>query len=85
MAPALEIKRSMGIIQKFDEKGEYKPIPFLSNSYYYDDNFSRDDNSRNKIDIRIELYSFEDIYELASSRNGMNLILKKFEANLIIL
>lgn len=75
----------MGIIQKFDEKGEYKPIPFLSNSYYYDDNFSRDDNSRNKIDIRIELYSFEDIYELASSRNGMNLILKKFEANLIIL
>lgn len=75
----------MGIIQKFDEKGEYKPILFLSNSYYYDDNFSRDDNPRNKIDIRIELYSFEDIYELASSRNGMNLILKKFEANLIIL
>lgn len=79
MAPALEIKRSMGIIQKFDEKGEYKPIPFLSNSYYYDDNFSRDDNSRNKIDIRIELYSFEDIYELASSRNGMNLILKNLK------
>lgn len=81
MAPALEIKRPMGIIQKFDEKGEYKPIPFLSNSYYYDDNFSRDDNPRNKIDIRIELYSFEDIYELASSRNDVFFRLLKNEFN----
>ena len=61
--------------------GGYKPIPFLSNSYYYDDNFSRDDNPRNKIDIRIELYSFEDIYELASSRNDVFFRLLKNEFN----
>lgn len=51
--------------------GGYKPIPFLANSYYFEDNFSKDDNPRNKMDIRIELYSFEDIYELASNRNNV--------------
>ncbi len=63
--------------------GGYKPIPFLKNSYYFDDNFSIDDNPRHKMDIRIELYSFEDIYELASSRNEVffRLLRKEFEFN----
>lgn len=49
--------------------GGYKPIPFLENSYYFDDDFRIDNNPRLTLPIRIELYSFEDIYELASSRN----------------
>ena len=61
--------------------GGYKPIPFLANSYYFEDNFSKDDNPRNKMDIRIELYSFEDIYELASNRNNVffKLLKKEFD------
>ena len=48
----------------------YDSIPFLENSYYNNnDAFSIDNSPRNKIPIRIELYSFEDIYELAASRN----------------
>lgn len=61
--------------------GGYKPVPFLNDSYYYDDSFYKDDNPKNKIDIRIELYSFEDIYELASNRNEVffRLLKKEFE------
>ena len=61
--------------------GGYKPIPFLANSYYFEDNFSKDDNPRNKMDIRIEPYSFEDIYELASNRNNVffKLLKKEFD------
>ena len=42
---------------------------------------SKDDNPRNKMDIRIELYSFEDIYELASNRNNVffKLLKKEFD------
>ena len=48
----------------------YDSIPFLENSYYNNnDAFSIDNSPRNKIPIRIELYSFEDIYELAASRS----------------
>lgn len=63
--------------------GNFNPIPFLSDSYYYDDSFPKDDNPRNKKDIRLELYSFEDIYELASSRNEVffRLLKKEFEFN----
>ena len=59
----------------------YHPIPFLENSYYGDDEFSIDNNPRNKKSIRIELYSFEDIYNLASSRNEVffKLLKKEFE------
>ena len=50
--------------------GDFEPIPFLSNSYYKEEKFSIDEhNPKKKKSIRIELYSFEDIYELASSRN----------------
>lgn len=63
--------------------GNFNPIPFLSDSYYYDDSFPKDDNPRNKKDIRLELYSFEDIYELASNRNEVffKLLKKEFEFN----
>jgi len=57
----------------------YRPIPFLENSYYGDDEFSKDNNPRNKVPIRIELYSFEDIYSLASSRNDVFFKLLKNE------
>lgn len=61
----------------------YRPIPFLENSYYGDDEFSIDNNPRNKVPIRIELYSFEDIYDLASSRNNVffKLLKNEFEVN----
>ncbi len=63
--------------------GGYHPIPFLENSYYNDDDFSKNGNPRDKMPIRIELYSFEDIYELASSRNEVffKLLKKEFEFN----
>ena len=58
----------------------YHEIPFLTNSYYLDADFSKDNkNPRNKMPIRIELYSFEDIYDLASSRNDVFLRLLKNE------
>lgn len=59
----------------------FNPIPFLKDSYYYDDCFPKDNNPRNKKDIRIELYSFEDIYELAANRNEVffKLLRKEFE------
>lgn len=49
--------------------GKYNPIPFLRDSFYLDDTFPKDDNPRNRMNIRIEMYSYEDIYELASGRN----------------
>lgn len=50
--------------------GTYDPIPFLENSYYRDDYFTPVLNKpKEKVNIRIELYSFEDIYLLAQSRN----------------
>ena len=60
--------------------GRYYEIPFLSNSFYLDDEFSKEnENPRNKMPIRIELYSFEDIYDLASSRNEVFLRLLRNE------
>lgn len=50
--------------------GSYTPIPFLENSYYFDDFFPKT-SPKDKMPIRIELYSFEDIYYLASSRNNV--------------
>lgn len=62
--------------------GDFEPIPFLANSYYKDERFSIDDkNPKLKMPIRIELYSFEDIYDLAFSRNQVffKLLQKEFE------
>ena len=61
----------------------YSPVPFLKNSYYRNDEFSIDNNPRKKIDIRIELYSYEDIYSLASSRNDVFFKLLKNEFEVI--
>lgn len=49
----------------------YEPIPFLENSFYKDEHFYPSGKPREKVPIRIELYSFEDIYRLASSRNDV--------------
>lgn len=61
----------------------FKRIPFLQASFYHDDSFPKGDNPDYKIDIRIELYSFEDIYELAANRNEVffKLLKKEFELN----
>lgn len=63
--------------------GKYNQIPFLEDSYYLDEEFSKDNSPKNKMPIRIELYSFEDIYELATSRNKVffRLLKKEFEFN----
>lgn len=62
---------------------KHNQIPFLEDSYYLDEEFSKDNSPKNKIPIRIELYSFEDIYELASSRNNVffRLLKKEFDFN----
>ena len=64
--------------------GDFEPIPFLNNSYYKDEKFSIGSNNPTaKKAIRIELYSFEDIYELAYSRNNVffKLLQNEFGAN----
>ena len=62
--------------------GDYDPIPFLPNSYYKDDRFAISDDPRNKVSIRIELYSYEDIHKLASNRNEVFFRLLKREYEL---
>ena len=54
----------------------------MSNSYYKDEKFSIGANNPTaRKPIRIELYSFEDIYELAYSRNQVFFKLLKKEFN----
>lgn len=61
----------------------FQRIPFLKNSYYADDSFARPNSNdpMDKVAIRLEVYSYEDIYELASSRNKVffNLLKREFE------
>ena len=61
--------------------GRYESIPFLENSFYCDDAFFIDGDPKHKIGIRIELYSYEDIYQLASDRNSVffKLLRKEFD------
>ena len=59
--------------------GTYDGIPFLNDSYYKDDYFNPSGKPKEKVPIRIELYSFEDIYKLASSRNEVFFRLLKNE------
>ena len=70
-------------LSSINVSGTYYQIPFLEDSYYLDEHFSKDGNPKNKMPIRIELYSFEDIYELAYSRNNVffSLLKKEFEFN----
>ncbi|WP_108961428.1 ATP-binding protein [Leptospira ellinghausenii] len=47
-------------------------IPFLESSYYFNEKFSIGFNKTSApdyVDIRIEIYSYEDIYKLALNRN----------------
>lgn len=62
--------------------GDYDPIPFLANSYYKDDKFAISDDPKNKVPIRIELYSYEDIHKLATNRNEVFFRLLKREYEL---
>ena len=59
--------------------GGFKRIPFLKDSRYKDDVFYPKDSDIPEVPIRIELYSFEDIYKLASSRNQVFYKKKKNE------
>jgi hypothetical protein len=68
LARKSDIKKELSSPQA---SGRYEPIPFLENSFYCDDAFFIDGDPRNKKDIRIELYSYEDIYQLASDRNSV--------------
>ena len=64
--------------------GTYDPIPFLENSYYRDDYFTPVLNKpKEKVNIRIELYSFEDIYLLAQSRNEVFFRLLRNELSIV--
>lgn len=62
--------------------GKPHKIPFLKSSYFFNEEFfvSRNsyDTPENK-NIRIDMYSYEDVYDLASSRNKVFLSLLKGE------
>ena len=54
--------------------GNYTKIPFLNNSYVFNEKFTtkKDKNAEpERREIRIELYSYEDLYELANNRNNV--------------
>ena len=59
--------------------GGFRRIPFLKDSRYKDDMFYPKGDDEIEVPIRIELYSFEDIYKLASSRNEVFFRLLKNE------
>lgn len=57
-------------------------IPFLESSYYFNEKFSVSESLTAEpkfIKIRIEMYSYEDIYSLAKSRNAVFLKLLRNE------
>lgn len=60
-------------------------IPFLDSSYFFNENFSIGVNSaatpQFKV-IRIEMYAYEDIFQLATSRNDVFFRLLKGEFNI---
>lgn len=64
--------------------GVPKRIPFLPSSYYFNEQFSISAaNSEPTFkEIRIEMYAYEDIYDLASARNSTFFRLLKGEFNL---
>lgn len=60
-------------------------IPFLDSSYYFNEQFSTAPSSNAEptfTNIRIEMYSYEDIYKLAESRNNvfLKLLNNEFKA-----
>lgn len=63
--------------------GKFRRIPFLKDSRYKDDVFYPKNSDEIEVPIRIELYSFEDIYKLASSRNDVFFRLLKNEFEVV--
>lgn len=65
--------------------GHPNKIPFLESSYYFNDSFSIGTSGASMprfMNIRIDMYSYEDIYNLASSRNEVYLNLLNGEFDL---
>lgn len=63
--------------------GGFRKIPFLKDSRYKDDMFYPKGNDEIDVPIRTELYSFEDIYKLASNRNKVFFRLLKNEFEVV--
>lgn len=80
---AIILARKADIVKEVtaNSAGGFRKIPFLKDSRYKDDMFYPKGNDEIEVPIRIELYSFEDIYKLASSRNKVffRLLKKEFE------
>ena len=67
-------------LTSLSSSGNRYRIPFLENSYIFDEAFCPyDDQPLNTVKIRIELYSYEDISNLASQRNEVFFKLLKNE------
>lgn len=69
-----------------NNSGTSHKIPFLESSYYFNENFSTQKNitaTPTFKDIRIEMYSYEDIYELAQARNNIFFRLLKNEYSIV--
>ena len=61
-------------IRSSNVSGNYAKIPFLECSYYWNEKFALPAGlsvEPERKDIRVELYSYEDIFELARSRNNV--------------
>ncbi|MBR5493699.1 MAG: ATP-binding protein [Alistipes sp.] len=70
-------------LTSLSSSGKYYRIPFLKNSYVFNEAFCPYENQpMNTIDIRVELYSYEDISDLASQRNEVFFKLLKNEYNM---
>lgn len=82
---AIIIARKADIMKEVtaNSAGGFRKIPFLKDSRYKDDMFYPKGNDEIEVPIRIELYSFEDIYKLASSRNKVffRLLKNEFEVD----
>ena len=67
--------------------GNHTKIPFLEASYFFNDKFTIDSNNSSApqfMDIRIEMYAYEDIFQLSSNRNDVffGLLKKEFSIEL---
>lgn len=82
---AIILARKADIIKEVtaNSAGGFRKIPFLKDSRYKDDMFYPKGNDEIEVPIRIELYSFEDIYKLASSRNEVFFRLLKNEFDVV--
>lgn len=82
---AIILARKADIVKEVtaNSAGGFRKIPFLKDSRYKDDMLYPKGNDEIEVPIRIELYSFEDIYKLASSRNKVFFRLLKNEFEVV--